>query len=125
VRTTERSERGQSLVEFAVLLPLLALVTMGVVDFGRVFFAYTTIANAAYQGAACAAQGAAQCPAGAVASVNSEIGGRLPGGVSTVVAATAGPSYTVTVTYNFQTITTTVLGTNAFPVRASATVAVQ
>jgi Flp pilus assembly protein TadG len=125
VRSTERSQRGQSLVEFAVLLPILILVTMGAVDFGRVFYAYTTIANAAYQGALCAAQGATMCPAGATASVNSEIGGKLPGGVTTTVAATAGPSFTVTVTYNFQTVTTAVLGTNAVPVRASATVAVQ
>ena len=125
MRSTERSQHGQSLVEFAVLLPILVLVTMGAVDFGRVFFAYTTIADAAYQGAQCAALGATVCPAGAAASVNSEIGGKLPGGVTTTVAASAGPSYTVTVTYNFQTVTTSVFGTNSFPVKASATVAVQ
>jgi hypothetical protein len=31
------SRRGQSLVEFALLLPLLLVIVLGVVDFGRVF----------------------------------------------------------------------------------------
>ena len=32
-----RTPRGQSLVEFALLLPLLLVIVLGVVDFGRVF----------------------------------------------------------------------------------------
>ena len=32
-----RTPRGQSLVEFALLLPLLMVILLGVVDFGRVF----------------------------------------------------------------------------------------
>jgi Flp pilus assembly protein TadG len=33
---TERARRGQSLVEFALLLPLLLVILFGVADFGRV-----------------------------------------------------------------------------------------
>ena len=44
-------ERGQALVEFAVILPVIILILMGIVDLGRVFNAYVTIANAAREGA--------------------------------------------------------------------------
>jgi hypothetical protein len=43
--------RGQSLVEFAILLPLLVLIVFGVLDLGRAFFALITITNAAREGA--------------------------------------------------------------------------
>lgn len=38
-----KKEKGQSLVEFALVLPLLLLLLFGIVDFGRVFHAYLTI----------------------------------------------------------------------------------
>jgi Flp pilus assembly protein TadG len=45
------AERGQSLVEFALLLPLLVLMIFGILDLGRGVYAYTTIDSAARQGA--------------------------------------------------------------------------
>jgi len=44
-------ERGQALVEFALILPVLVLILMGVFDFGRAFFAYNAISNGAREGA--------------------------------------------------------------------------
>ena len=44
-------DRGQSLVELALVLPLLALILLGILDLGRVFHAYITITNAAREGA--------------------------------------------------------------------------
>lgn len=46
-----RRELGQDLVEMALLLPLLLALTFGIIDFGRVIFSYSTIANAAREGA--------------------------------------------------------------------------
>ena len=43
--------RGQELVEFAVMVPFLLIVLIGVVDLGRVFHASITIANASRAGA--------------------------------------------------------------------------
>lgn len=43
--------RGQSLVEFALLLPLLILILVGVLDLGRAFNSYIVITNAARNGA--------------------------------------------------------------------------
>jgi Flp pilus assembly protein TadG len=41
-----RSERGQSLVEFALILPIFILVLAGLFDLGRAVYAYNTISNA-------------------------------------------------------------------------------
>jgi Flp pilus assembly protein TadG len=44
-------EAGQELVEFALILPLLLLLFLGIIEFGRAMLAYNTIANAAREGA--------------------------------------------------------------------------
>jgi Flp pilus assembly protein TadG len=42
-----KSEKGQHLVEFALILPLLLLMLLGIIEFGGAVFSYNTIANAA------------------------------------------------------------------------------
>ena len=44
-------ERGQSLVETAVVLPILLLLLAAIIDFGRAFDAYIILTNAAREGA--------------------------------------------------------------------------
>lgn len=46
-----RSEQGQSLTEFALSLVILLTLLAGVVDLGRMFFAYIIIRDAAQEGA--------------------------------------------------------------------------
>ena len=46
-----RDARGQSLVEFALVIPIILLVIVGFFEIGRAVFAYNTLANAARQGA--------------------------------------------------------------------------
>lgn len=41
------SSRGQALVEFAFVLPILLLLLIGILDFGRAIFAYNSVSNAA------------------------------------------------------------------------------
>lgn len=43
--------RGQALVEFALVLPVLALLLVVAIDFGRVFFGWVSLTNAARIGA--------------------------------------------------------------------------
>ncbi|NMA66756.1 MAG: pilus assembly protein [Clostridiaceae bacterium] len=49
--------RGQSLVETAIVLPILLLLIMGIIDFGLLFNNYILISNAAREGARKAALG--------------------------------------------------------------------
>jgi Flp pilus assembly protein TadG len=49
-RRSERS-RGQALVEFALVLPILILLLVMAVDFGRVFYGWVALNNAARVGA--------------------------------------------------------------------------
>ena len=46
-----RTHRGQSLVEFALVLPVLVLLLLGLFDLGRAVIGYTTVSNAARVGA--------------------------------------------------------------------------
>ncbi len=50
-RSRSRQERGQEVVEFAILLPVLIWMLFGMLDFGRVYFSAITITNAARVGA--------------------------------------------------------------------------
>ena len=49
--TAKRSRRGQSMVEFALVLPMLLILLLGIVDFGRVFQAGIVTEAAARNGA--------------------------------------------------------------------------
>ena len=42
-----RDEGGQSMVEFALIIPLFVLVLLGLFDVGRAVYAYNTVNNAA------------------------------------------------------------------------------
>lgn len=54
-RTAFRSERGQSLAEFALVLPLLVLLLFGIIQFGITFNHYITLTDAVRAGARTAA----------------------------------------------------------------------
>ena len=43
--------RGQSMVEFALILPVLLLLLAAAIDLGRLFYAYVAVENAAKEGA--------------------------------------------------------------------------
>lgn len=44
-------DRGQALVEFALVFPIFLLIVFGIVDAGRLIFAYNALSNAAREGA--------------------------------------------------------------------------
>jgi Flp pilus assembly protein TadG len=44
-------EKGQELVEYALVLPILLVLVFGIIDFAWTIFAYNSIANAAREGA--------------------------------------------------------------------------
>lgn len=50
-RLVATRSRGQTLSEFALVIPLVLLIFLGLFDLGRAVYAYTTISNAAREGA--------------------------------------------------------------------------
>lgn len=46
-----RSVKGQALVEFALIVPLLLLLILIIIDFGRAFYIQTALQNGAREGA--------------------------------------------------------------------------
>jgi Flp pilus assembly protein TadG len=45
-----KRDSGQELVEFAIVFPLLMLLLLGIIDFGRIMYSYSAITNAAREG---------------------------------------------------------------------------
>lgn len=50
-RSSGRSEVGQALVEFALIIPIFILLVMGIFDLGRAVYGYNTANNAAREAA--------------------------------------------------------------------------
>jgi Flp pilus assembly protein TadG len=50
-RVSLRNQRGQSVVEFALVLPALMLILLAIVQFGMVFKQYITLTDAVREGA--------------------------------------------------------------------------
>jgi len=99
-----KNQKGQSLVEFAMILPLLLLLVMAIIEFGIMLNSYLAINNAAREGAR----------AGIVGSSSTEIQNMIisasPGldaGDLTIAitpddgSRRAGDTLTVKVTYNY------------------------
>jgi len=137
-----RRSRGQSLVEFALVLPVLLLTIVIALDFGRAFFAWVGVTNASRAGAAYAASnpkaGWAGTPNAAIAAVyrsqittdllptNCTLPSPIP--LPSLSGTNLGDSVTVTLTCTFNTITpliSNIIGSNipitattVYPVRA-------
>lgn len=52
-----KNEKGTSTVEFALILPLLLLILLGIIQFGTAYNAYLTITHASREGVRLAAVG--------------------------------------------------------------------
>ncbi|MBE0609906.1 MAG: pilus assembly protein [Dehalococcoidia bacterium] len=50
-----QTEAGQSLVEFTMILPIFLVLMFGLIDFGRAFYTWLLVTNAAREGARVAA----------------------------------------------------------------------
>jgi Flp pilus assembly pilin Flp len=51
VRMLMRDEEGAAVVEFALVMPILALIIFGIIDFGRAFYTVNNIISAVREGA--------------------------------------------------------------------------
>lgn len=105
-----QKSRGQSIVEFAILLPALVMILAIAADFGRAFTAYIAISGAAREGAASAMQTGDLSNVEAVVDADIGSGGSIWGTdvqVTALPVADDGQGYeqvVVTVEYSFSPI---------------------
>ena len=96
------ADRGAVAVEFALLLPFLLLIVLGIIDFGRMLNAQETLTQAAREGSRLVALGQpnVQSRTQAAATGLSPVGVSIP----SACAVGAGPSSSgvVQASYNFQ-----------------------
>jgi len=64
-RRRKNGEKGQALVEFALLVPIFAILLFAIVDFGMGFYSWITVTNSAREGARV---GAVHAPLGVASS---------------------------------------------------------
>ncbi|MBZ4645089.1 MAG: TadG [Clostridia bacterium] len=118
-----RNNRGQSIVETAMVLPLILLILFSVFEFGRIFSAYLVITNVSREGARCAVVG------GSDLDIVNVISTRTLSLDSTSMQITITPSHisrtrgvqaAVQIDYNVELITPLIsnIAPNPFPLRA-------
>jgi len=120
-------EKGQSIVEVAILFPILILLLMGVMDLGRAYYATVALNDAAEEGAMYAAidpenlteiQNRAVHASSGLITFETDNVARVPSS-----GFTAGAPVTVTVTYDFELYTPiiqTFVGSGAIALRGQA-----
>lgn len=104
MRKRRHAPRGQTLVEFALIVPVFILLIAGLFDGARAVFAYNTIANAAREGAR---EAIVHQDEDAVRAVVRRAGvglGLTDADIALVPCATKDCEYTVTVTYAFNPV---------------------
>jgi Flp pilus assembly pilin Flp len=102
-----RDERGQTMVEFALVIPIICLVLFGVLQFGMLYNDYVTVTDASRVGARKAAVSrlAANPAAAAEAAARSSAAGLDQSELDVNVTATAwehGESVTVETRYPYE-----------------------
>lgn len=85
------NERGNALIEFAFVLPILLLVLFGLFDFGFLFQRYEVVTNAAREGARIGV-----LPGYATADVQARVNGYLTASGLTGTATTTVTTVTIT-----------------------------
>lgn len=132
-------ERAQTLVEFALVLPVLVLLMVGIVDFGRGFQNYVALGNAVREAAreATLHGSGAPVPWGPAANdtnVTSAVRGRAVGLVSESIAVTSswpsgsnaqGSEVVIGASYTFRPIALQVVGNVSIAMSATTRARIQ
>ncbi len=133
-------ERGQALVELAVMTPILLLLIAGIIEAGRAFYAYNQLANASREGARYGVFSPTDST-GVTAAVRQELPSWLDGATADpkCAAASANPSFgtcntstnarsgdqlRITVSYNYTPIMPILNGITTFTALTMSTAAI-
>jgi Flp pilus assembly protein TadG len=123
-RFSSRAQRGQAIVEFALVVPLFLLLALALIDFSRLLFTYVSLTNGARELARSAAVTTNMSPT-VIAAFNNLtlIGGPTDSAVDSVTITAVDPSGTSTSTtcpMPLNTATCSVPGRSATPTSSSA-----
>ncbi len=118
---------GQALVEFALIIPILLVIVMGILDFARAYNVNQVVTNSSREGARVAIL-SASTGTNVTTTVNTYIASaNLPGCVTAGGnwggGGVSGGATTVTVTCNFTTLTGTLIPgwSGTFPISQTTT----
>ncbi len=100
----KHKERGQELVEYALILPIMLLILMSILDLGRAVYYYSAIHNSAREGARYGIINP-EDPAGIEAVVRNKAVVLNPTDLTVVIILPDEDTVQVTVTYQFTAIT--------------------
>ncbi len=127
--------RGAAFVEFGLLAPILFLVTVGIVDFGRMVWLSNTVEHAATEGARYAAvHGSNKATVATTQTITDFVEGQAelipPNDMNIVVSWTPtddndpGSTVTVQVTYNFEYLLVGFLGFDPVDLEGTSTMVI-
>lgn len=106
LRRWRETDAGQTLVEFSLILPIMLIMLFALVDFGRAFYTWIVVTNAAREGAR---TGAVQQPVDAIKTQVVKTASGLDSTKLTITVVNAqgtrGQTVKVDVTYNFSYVT--------------------
>lgn len=132
-KRTQRGERGQSLVEFAITLPILLLLVLGTIDLGLGFRTYIALTNAAREGVrwvsvypsdSAGARTRVSAEAGRIGVSEGVIGSGYTLTITPAGPYSAGQTVTVRVDYEYETLFGGLTGIPAVPFAAQASMMV-
>ena len=105
VKKRPRSESGEALLEIALVLPILLLLSLGMLDFGRAFFAKNIVDTAAREAARVAAVSDVDIALAEARGNYILSQGNLTGANTVVAPMAPDKTVTATATYRFTFIT--------------------
>jgi Flp pilus assembly protein TadG len=108
-KNLSRKEDGQSLVEFALVLPILIVLIFGVIEFGRLWMTVNTLSGAAREGVRVAAVTAPDAALVNNAVNNILTAANITGATITMAGPNAASEVTVTVQMNYTVLTASIL----------------
>jgi len=119
---THQSEQGQSLVEFALILPLFVVILFGIMEFGRLWETTNVLTSAAREGARVAAVTEPDL-AGAENAVREVLdAGDVSGATIVVTGPNADNNIVVTVSLRYTPLTGSIIpGFDSFQLSRSTT----
>lgn len=100
-----KSDKGQSIVEFALVLPLFILLVFGIIEFGRMWETVNVLTSAAREGARAAAVSAPDMTSAINAAQNVLNAGNVSNATINATGPNGASEVTVTVTLSYIPLT--------------------